>query len=63
MSDTRDAGTGLLAKLRQWAREVLIDEVPAAMAVCEFDCRKLECSHGDWETCENRLRGLRTDEA
>ena len=30
-------------------------EVPANIAACEFDCRKLECSNEEWETCPNRI--------
>ncbi|MEL7314178.1 MAG: hypothetical protein AAFN08_04400 [Cyanobacteria bacterium J06559_3] len=39
-----------LAKLKNyWSTEV-----PASMAACEFDCRKLECTAKDWETCPKR---------
>ena len=30
-------------------------EVPEEIAVCEFDCRRTECLHEDWERCERRL--------
>ena len=32
-----------------------IAEVPADIACCEFDCRKLHCDQGEWETCEHRI--------
>jgi hypothetical protein len=46
-------------KVRQWLKAQLIQDVPEDIAACEFECRKIECRQGDWETCENRLRGMR----
>ena len=34
----------------------LAAEVSADNAACEFDCRELDCSNQDWETCPNRLQ-------
>ena len=42
--------------LLQWAVSQVIQEVPEDHALCEFDCRRLECSHDDWITCERRLK-------
>jgi len=39
-----------------WLRRQIVDDVPEADAICEFDCRKSQCSVGEWETCERRLR-------
>lgn len=39
-----------------WLRRQIVDDVPEGDAVCEFDCRKLQCNVGEWETCERRLR-------
>ncbi len=39
-----------------WVSGQIIGEVPEADALCEFDCRKLECREGEWESCERRLR-------
>ena len=36
----------------------LIQDVPAAMAVCEFDCRETNCTSERWVTCERRLRAV-----
>lgn len=33
-----------------------MDDVPEGDALCEFDCRKLQCSVGEWEVCERRLQ-------
>ncbi|MGA3326585.1 MAG: hypothetical protein ABSF45_19120 [Terriglobia bacterium] len=38
-----------------WVRRQFIDEVPEGDALCEFDCRKPQCTDGEWETCERRL--------
>ena len=39
-----------------WVRRQFIDEVPEGDALCEFDCRKPQCTEGEWETCDRRLR-------
>ena len=38
----------------------LIQEVPQADALCEFDCGKRQCHMGDWENCPRRLAFLRS---
>lgn len=44
-----------------WARKSLawfrslVREVPEDIARCEFECRKPQCRHGEWESCERRL--------
>lgn len=32
-----------------------IADVPENIACCEFNCRKLNCEQGEWETCGHRL--------
>lgn len=34
----------------------LIQDVPESIAVCEFDCRKPDCTPEQWASCERRLR-------
>ena len=34
----------------------LIQDVPEALALCEFDCRRTDCSAEQWASCERRLR-------
>jgi hypothetical protein len=34
----------------------LIQDVPEAIAVCEFDCRETDCTVERWASCERRLR-------
>ena len=48
-------------RLRRWLKSRLIQDVPEAFAACEFECRRMECRQGDWETCEKRLRSMRED--
>jgi hypothetical protein len=49
-------------RLRRWIKGRWIQDVPEDIAACEFECRRLECRQGDWETCENRLRSMRCHE-
>lgn len=42
--------------LWDWVRRQVVDDVPQGDALCEFDCRKLQCTEGEWEACERRLR-------
>jgi len=39
----------------QWVRDHFIQDVPEDTALCEFDCRKDQCTHGEWVSCERRL--------
>lgn len=41
--------------LWNWVRRQLVDDVPQGDALCEFDCRKLQCTEAEWEICERRL--------
>lgn len=45
---------GLVTRLLGWLQRQ-VQHVPADLAVCEFDCRQLDCRHGDWESCSRRL--------
>ena len=42
--------------LWNWLRRQFVDDVPEGDALCEFDCRKLQCHMEEWEVCERRLR-------
>lgn len=44
-----------LAVLHRISKEI-VEEVPAEIALCEFDCSKTHCSSKEWETCTRRLR-------
>jgi len=55
MSGSYGKEVSYLYRLRQWFSDHVIQEVPEDYQFCEFDCRELECSMGDWEKCERRL--------
>ena len=44
-----------LSRVGPWAREQIVVEVPADLAVCEFDCRQPACSSEEWATCQRRI--------
>jgi len=59
-SNMRTASKRLLAALsRLWRRFKLqwSEPVPEDIAVCEFDCRKSQCSYGEWASCDRRISG------
>jgi hypothetical protein len=39
----------------QWVKEQITQDVPNDVALCEFDCRKQQCTAKEWETCERRI--------
>ncbi len=55
MTKARPKEPGTLARVWQWFKDQWIREVPEEFAPCEFDCRKLQCLEGEWDTCERRL--------
>jgi hypothetical protein len=38
-----------------WFKRQIIDEVPTPDALCEFDCRKPQCTEEEWAACQRRL--------
>ncbi len=42
-------------RLWRWIKDQIVRDVPKDIAPCEFDCRKEQCTMGEWETCERRL--------
>lgn len=39
----------------QWLKDQIAQDVTEADALCQFDCRKLECTEEEWATCERRI--------
>ncbi len=39
----------------RWLRNQIVQEVPEDSSLCEFDCRKGQCTMGEWESCDRRL--------
>lgn len=42
-------------KMWQWLKDQIVQEVPEADALCEYDCRKQQCTEEEWATCERRI--------
>jgi hypothetical protein len=34
----------------------IVQDVPERVALCEFDCRKPQCTTQEWASCERRLK-------
>jgi len=45
----------MLQRLSKWVLDQIVQEVPEDSALCEFDCRKGQCTQGEWARCERRL--------
>jgi len=43
------------SRLGHWVQEQVVAEVPADLALCEFDCRQTACSSEEWTTCRRRI--------
>jgi hypothetical protein len=39
----------------QWLKTGVVQTVPDEDGLCEFDCRKEQCSETEWENCERRI--------
>lgn len=44
-----------------WAKRQIVQEVPTDIAHCAFDCRKEECTEGEWDNCTRRTEADRRD--
>ncbi len=46
------------AQFDLWRRlkSMLIADVPDDLAICEFECSKINCRQGEWATCERRIQ-------
>jgi hypothetical protein len=60
----RPAGRGripavhIFRRLWSFIKDQLVQDVPVEVEPCEFHCRVGQCTMGEWEACENRLRTL-----
>jgi hypothetical protein len=41
----------------------LIQQIPAEIEACEFECRQTQCAFDEWICCERRLRALRASQS
>ena len=46
----------------RWVIDQIIQDIPEDCAVCEFDCRKTQCTQDQWMLCSRRLDALRASE-
>jgi hypothetical protein len=44
-----------LIRCWQWVRDQIAQDVPEEIEICAFDCRKGQCTMGEWATCDRRL--------
>ena len=54
MSVQTEERVGLFRHLRNWLGAKFVAEVPADVAVCEFNCGKTTCPQIEWAACEKR---------
>ena len=40
----------------QWLKNQIAQDVPASGGLCEYDCRKQQCTEEEWATCERRIQ-------
>jgi len=40
----------------QWMKNQIAQDVPESSGLCEYDCRKQQCTEEEWATCERRTR-------
>ena len=43
-------------RLWQWLKDQIAQDVPESDGLCEYDCRKQECTEEEWATCDRRIR-------
>ncbi len=39
----------------QWVKNQITQDVAEEDALCEYDCRKPQCTKEEWSTCERRI--------
>jgi hypothetical protein len=55
MMATGSPSTGFFSQAWRWFKDQIVREVPPEDALCEFDCRKPQCTADQWASCERRL--------
>ncbi len=43
--------------LWRWIKNQFVQKIPDDIALCEFDCHRLQCTHEEWKQCPRRLGG------
>src|SRR5512139_2205422 len=62
MDAPQDKKSSWLRRLLERAARGTVEDAPKEIAACEFECRKLDCRHGEWDTCPLRLNRMARDE-
>jgi len=44
-----------IVEFSHWLKAQWVAEVPEDLAICEFECRKSQCSSDDWARCVRRV--------
>ncbi len=52
----KDESSQPLQRIWRWFQRQIVQSVPEDTALCEFDCRKQQCTMGEWESCDRRIR-------
>ena len=55
VEELRREAAKLNLKARSWVAAQIIQDVPSDIVLCEFACRKIQCSSAEWATCARRL--------
>lgn len=50
--------TKKIEKILKMARLSLIQEIPAEISSCEFDCKRWHCTNGKYQRCLQRAEGM-----
>ena len=45
---------GFFTRILRWLKGQIVSDVPAEVAVCEFECRMRQCSYRQWANCSRR---------
>ena len=44
-----------LSKFWSRIKNSIVQDVPDGISLCEYDCRKLDCTLDEWAVCERRI--------
>jgi hypothetical protein len=54
MSTKHSTPSRLFLRFWEWSKSQIVQTVPDEMSVCEFDCRRPQCTIAHWESCDYR---------
>jgi hypothetical protein len=56
MQGLKHVRVDMVQRAWRWLAHELVQDAPEDIALCEFDCRKPQCTYSDWLNCERRLK-------